>query len=74
MIVDTILFDELLKTIKESSSFTTSPMSSTGSEKSHKNLVLSMANGTEKYTLKYLPLKDGFTWFNILPGAKDGTA
>ena len=66
--------DSRYETIEESSSFITSPMSSTGSDKSLKNLGLTMGNGTEKYILRYHPLKDGFTWFNILPDAKDGTA
>lgn len=74
MLVDTTLFETLVGAIKESSSFTTSPMSFTGSEKLQKGLALSTENGTERYILKYQTLTNGFTWFNIVPDAKGGTA
>ena len=73
MTVDTKLFEALHELMKRSSSFTISPMKSRDSGDLRERLVLLLESGTENYILKYRKLTPGFTWFNILPDAKDGT-
>ena len=74
MLVDSIEFERFLETMKDVSSFTVTPMSSMTLGNYVVNRILLSVSGTESYTLLYLKLKGGHTWFSIMPGVKDGTA
>lgn len=73
-LVELEILSSFAKVMKELSSFTITSMSSKLSGKAVEGSAELMANGTDKYTLKYQTLPGGHILYNIQPVAKDGTA